>query len=62
MTPYFARIENGDTYVDEDGAYTTFAKDASGNFLTDLENDLILKKTASGCKLIEIGGRIINPY
>ncbi len=53
MTPWFARIEKSDTYVDEDGAYTTFKKDSGGNFLADLENGLILKKTAAGYELME---------
>jgi len=57
MTEYFARIENSDTYIDGQGIYTTFAKDSSGNFLTDLENGLILKKTVSGFELTEMGGK-----
>ena len=58
MTPYFARIENGDTHVDGQGLYTVFEKDSSGNYLTDQINGLVLKKTATGYELKEIGGLI----
>lgn len=59
MNDYLSRIE-GDTYIDGDGAYNVFTKDASGNYLTDMENGLILKKTTTGYELIEIGGRTLT--
>lgn len=56
MTEYFARIENSDTYIDGQGIYTVFKKDSAGNFLTDMENGLILKKTSTGYGITEMGG------
>lgn len=58
MTPYFTRIEKGDTYVDERGLYTIFKKDSAGNFLSDQGNGLILKKTETGYELVVLGGLI----
>ncbi|MBI2412064.1 MAG: RHS repeat protein, partial [Deltaproteobacteria bacterium] len=53
---FFARIEGEDTYVDGEGRYITFEKDASGNFITDAENGLSLKKTSTGFEVKERGG------
>ena len=55
MTPYFMRIENLDTLVDGEGIYTLFKRDSAGNFLPDYDKGLILKQTASGYEVLELG-------
>jgi len=55
MTPYFARIENGDTWVDGQGLYQAFTKDSSGNFAANLAEGVSLKKTSTGYELIKRG-------
>lgn len=54
MTPWFVRIE-GDAFVNEEGRYFYFQKDANGNYLPNMEAGFVLKKIASGHELIEIG-------
>lgn len=54
-TPYFARIENGDTWIDGEGLALTFKKDASGNFISDTAEGAALTKTPTGFELFEVG-------
>lgn len=51
MTPFFVRIENGDTFVDADGLHYPFQKDAAGNFLPESSTHMVLRKTATGFEL-----------
>ena len=55
-TPYFVRIEGGDTYVDAAGGYYAFEKDESGNFIEIKKDGLVLRQTAVGFEVEEIGG------
>ena len=58
-TDYFARIENGDTYVDGRGIFTHFVQTpVVGGYLPNLEEGLVLKKIAGGYELEELGGLI----
>ena len=53
-SPFFVQIINSDTFIDADGRYFTFKKDANGNFLTDTSNGMTLKKTTAGFTLTKL--------
>lgn len=53
-SPWFAKIE-GDAYINGEGRYLYFVKDANGNYLPHSGTGLILRKTATGYELIETG-------
>ena len=55
MSPWFERIE-GDAFVNEEGRYFYFQKDANGNYLPNMEAGYVLKKISTGYELIETGG------
>jgi RHS repeat-associated protein len=54
-TPFTVRIEN-DAYVNAEGRYIFFVKDANGTYLPNQEAGQILKKTAEGYELTTLGG------
>lgn len=53
---WLSRID-GDAFVNEEGKYLYFAKDANGNYLPNQKAGLTLIKTASGFQVNEAGGR-----
>lgn len=61
-TPFTVRIEN-DAFVNAEGRYIYFEKDANGNYLPNQEAGYTLKKTAEGYALTELGGNthLFNP-
>lgn len=54
MNGWLVRIE-GDAYVNGEGKYIYFTKDANGNYLTNQDAGLTLTKTVAGYELVEIG-------
>lgn len=49
---WLVRIE-GDSYINGNGKHIYFQKDSNGNYLTNMDEGLSLKKTASGYELTE---------
>ena len=54
-SPWFAQAGDG-FYLDGEGSYFTFQKDAGGNYLPHQEAGFILKKTATGYEVSKRGG------
>jgi len=56
---WLCRIE-GDAFVNEEGRYFYFSKDANGAYIPNMKAGMTLRKTVSGLELTEAGGRTFS--
>lgn len=61
-SPWFARVGTDGSYLDGQGNFMYFERDANGTYLSDPNNGLILRRSGSGFEVFKRGEDIVQHF